>query len=323
MHAILSVLLLATSALAPTKMWFAPDQPITINVKPGGEAQLVLTNFKGKILDPKAPTDLAADKTVNLRDFYREMDTPGSYVLYVVKKGAAKDLSGAPTDFIGTPLVVNIRQDTRRGGPGGVMVTRVEPLRYAVMNTAAGPITMAFYFDVAPNTASSFLRLSEEGFYDGLTFHRILPGFVLQGGDPRGDGSGGPGYTINAEFSDRPHKEGALSMARMGDPEENAGQPPRPQFADSASSQFFVCLDYNGTRALDNKYTVFGEVTSGMDAVKKIAATPLSDPRAGTPQTKQVIDKVEVKLVTSAENPYATIFKPAAVETTTPAPAPK
>src|SRR3989442_8101703 len=105
------------------------------------------------------------------------------------------------------------------------MVVRVEPLRYAVMQTAHGPVTMAFYYDIAPNTVSNFLTLSEQGFYDGLTFHRIAPGFVIQGGDPRGDGTGGPGYMIDAEFSDpkdsgRSHDAGALSMARSGDPGE-------------------------------------------------------------------------------------------------------
>ena len=313
MHAILTtVLMLATSALSPTKMWFAPDQPIMINVKPGGEAQLVLTSFNGKVLKPKAPTDLAADKAVDLRQHYSELNLPGSYVLYLVKKSAAKDLSGAPKDFIGTPLVVNVRQDVRQAGATVLMVTRVEPLRYAVMKTQAGDIMMAFYYDVAPNTAENFLRLSEEGFYDGLTFHRILPGFVIQGGDPRGDGTGGPGYNIGAEFNEKQHREGVLSMARSGDPEERSGARPRPEFANSASSQFFICLDYNQTRALDRKYTAFGEVVAGMDAVKKIAATPLADPTAGTPQSKQVIDKVEVKMVTAAENPYAGLFKPVA-----------
>src|SRR3989442_13930453 len=81
------------------------------------------------------------------------------------------------------------------------MVVRVEPLRYAVMQTAHGPVTMAFYYDIAPNTVSNFLTLSEQGFYDGLTFHRIAPGFVIQGGDPRGDGTGGPGSIIAAGFS--------------------------------------------------------------------------------------------------------------------------
>lgn len=310
MNAILSnVLLAVVTALTPVKSWVGPSQPLTVEVKPGGEAVLVLTDFNGKVLDPKQPTDLVADKTVNLREYYRELDTPGAYVLYVVKKSAAKDLATAPTDFIGTPLVISVREDKRPNGAPGVQVTRILPLQYAVMKTAAGSMTMAFYYDVAPNTAENFLRLSQEGFYDGLTFHRIVPGFVIQGGDPRGDGTGGPGYTIPAEFNARPHKEGVLSMARNGSPQE--GFPPAPQFANSASSQFFICLDYKGTQQLDGKYTTFGELTDGFDVAKKIAAVPLADPENGKPKEPQVIEKVEVKPVTAAENPYTKLLKPA------------
>src|ERR1700741_1010537 len=130
MNALVSTILLAlASALTPTKGWYAPTHPLTIDVKPGGEATLVLTDFSGKVLDPKAPADVAADKSVNLKDFFREVETPGTYVLYLVKKGAAKELAGAPTDFIGTPLVINVRQDTRQNGVPGLLVTRVLPLR--------------------------------------------------------------------------------------------------------------------------------------------------------------------------------------------------
>jgi hypothetical protein len=97
MRAILSTLILlaacatasAEAALTPTKMWFAPNQPLTVNVKPGGEATLVLTDFNGKVLDAKGPADVAADKTVDLRDVFQDVTQPGTYVLYVVKKAAA------------------------------------------------------------------------------------------------------------------------------------------------------------------------------------------------------------------------------------------
>jgi peptidyl-prolyl cis-trans isomerase B (cyclophilin B) len=303
----------AADALKPSKLWFAPDQPMNIDVKPGGEAQLVLTDFSGRPQEPKGSVDFAADKSVDLREVFQDISiTPGTYVLFLVKKAAAKDLEMAPADFIGTPLVIGVREDTRPGAPSGVMVTRIEPLRYAVIRTAAGPVTVAFYYDVAPNTADNFLRLASQGFYDGLTFHRIIPGFIMQGGDPRGDGTGSAGYRIGAEFSSTTHhKEGVLSMARDEDPAERNGEAmPRSQFANSASSQFFICLDYARTAALDKKYTAFGEVVSGMDAVKKIAATPLADDVTGRPKERQVMEKVEVKPVTAAENPYAGMFKP-------------
>jgi peptidyl-prolyl cis-trans isomerase B (cyclophilin B) len=285
---IIPVVLAMFSVLLPTKQWYGQQQPLTIKVQSDSALSLVLTTFDGKTLDPKGSTDVPAggSPTVNVRDLYPQLATPGSYVLFAVPKG------GGPANFVGTPVVIEVLTDKRQGG---ILVTRVEPLQYAVMTTDQGPMTMIFYYDSAPNTVESFLRLSSQGFYDGLTFHRIVPGFVIQGGDPRGDGTGGPGYSVAAEFSDRPHEEGALSMARASDP-------------DSAGSQFFVCLDYAQTKQLDGKYTVFGKVIDGMDAVKKIAATPLADPETGRPATPQVIQKVEVFSVVPGKNPYADIL---------------
>ncbi|QOV92566.1 peptidylprolyl isomerase [Humisphaera borealis] len=180
------------------------------------------------------------------------------------------------------------------------MVTKVEPLKYLVMTTSKGPMTMAFYYDMAPNTVHNFVTLAAEGYYNGLNFHRIVPGFVIQGGDPRGDGTGGPGYQIDAEFNERRHDAGVLSMARSQDP-------------DSAGSQFFVCLDYQQTRALDRKYTAFGKVVAGMDAVKAIAAVARNQEN-DRPTENQLIEKVEVKNVTATDNPYVGLQKELAVK---------
>jgi cyclophilin family peptidyl-prolyl cis-trans isomerase len=111
-----------------------------------------------------------------------------------------------------------------------------------------GRIVFKFFPDGAPNTVANFIKLAEAGFYNGLTFHRVVPGFVVQGGDPKGDGSGGPGYTIKAEFNDHPHLRGSVAMARAADP-------------DSAGSQFYICLAPQP--GLDHQYTVFGQVTEG------------------------------------------------------------
>ncbi len=118
---------------------------------------------------------------------------------------------------------------------------------------------ISFFPEDAPNTVKNFIMLTKAGFYDSLTFHRVIkdPPFVVQGGDPEGDGTGGPGYTIDAEFNDRPHKEGTVAMARSNDP-------------NSAGSQFYICLA--SQPHLDGKYTVFGEVIEGMDVVWKIEA---------------------------------------------------
>jgi len=118
-----------------------------------------------------------------------------------------------------------------------------------------GEIKIDFYPDDAPKTVENFVTLAKKGFYDGLAFHRVEPGFVVQGGDPKGNGTGGPGYKIKAEFNKQQHVRGAVAMARTQDP-------------DSAGSQFYIVLA--PAHFLDGQYTVFGIVTSGMDVVDKI-----------------------------------------------------
>ncbi len=127
-----------------------------------------------------------------------------------------------------------------------------------------GEIVVRFYDDVAPKHVQNFLTLARQGFYDGTTFHRVIPGFMIQGGDPNSKGSdrsthglGGPGYRVRAEFNGRPHKRGVLSAARANDP-------------DSAGSQFFICVA--DSLFLDWKYTAFGEVVRGMEVADRIAA---------------------------------------------------
>ena len=300
--AVYAVLMVA--GLAPAKGWFAPDQPVVVNVSAQGEQMLLLTDFNGRALESKTPTLVSGEKAVNLKDLYVQLATPGTYVLYLTKP------DGTAADFTGTPLVISVREDPRRGAPPGPMTIRVEPLRYAVMHTDHGPATIAFYYDVAPHTVSVFQSLAEEGFYDGLTFHRVLPGFIIQGGDPRGDGNGGPGFMIDEEFSDRPHDVGVMSMARTTDPGEGPGVLPRPEFANSAGSQFFISLSSDKTRQLDRKYTVFARVVGGMDAVNRIAAAPPADERSERPKEPQVIRRIEVKPVTPGENPYVQILRP-------------
>ncbi|MDO8475318.1 MAG: peptidylprolyl isomerase [Candidatus Rokubacteria bacterium] len=119
-----------------------------------------------------------------------------------------------------------------------------------------GEFRIDFYQADAPKTVENFVTLAQKGFYDGLTFHRVQPGVLVHGGDPKGDGSGGPGYTIKAEFNKQKHVRGAVAMARLLTP-------------DSAGSQFYIVLA--GANELDGQYTVFGKVTSGMDVVDKIA----------------------------------------------------
>jgi peptidyl-prolyl cis-trans isomerase B (cyclophilin B) len=136
----------------------------------------------------------------------------------------------------------------------------------AVIETKFGNLELKFFPDAAPNHVKNFIDLAKKGFYDGTIFHRVIPGFMIQGGDPNTKnpdrskhGMGGPGYTVKAEFSDKPHKRGTLSMARAADP-------------NSAGSQFFICVA--PASFLDKQYTVFGEVVSGMEAADKIVSAP-------------------------------------------------
>jgi peptidyl-prolyl cis-trans isomerase B (cyclophilin B) len=284
----------AAAVLTPSKTWFSPGKPIEVKVAGQGDVTLVLTDFLGNPVQARGPADVAGGTgTVDVRTVFPAVDTAGTYLLYAVAKGA--DVAKGVTTFQGTPLVVGVRADRRSGAPNGPMVVKVEPLRYLVMTTNRGPITMAFYYDVAPHTTSNFLTLAAEGYFSGLSFHRIVPKFVIQGGDPRGDGTGGPGYQIDAEFNERPHHEGVLSMARSMD-------------VNSAGSQFFVCLDYAQTKQLDRKYTAFGKVVGPMDAVKAIAAAP-TNAENDRPNEPQTIEKVEVKDVAGTDNPYVQLQK--------------
>jgi peptidylprolyl isomerase/peptidyl-prolyl cis-trans isomerase B (cyclophilin B) len=118
-----------------------------------------------------------------------------------------------------------------------------------------GEIRLEFYPEDAPKTVENFVTLAKKGFYNGLNFHRVVPDFVVQGGCPKGDGTGGPGYQIKAEFNKQKHLRGTLAMARSQSP-------------DSAGSQFYIC--YGATPHLDGQYTVFGRVVSGMEHVDRI-----------------------------------------------------
>jgi len=129
----------------------------------------------------------------------------------------------------------------------------------AVISTGLGDMTVELWDDVAPKHVENFLKLGRDGFYDDLTFHRIIHKFVAQGGCPKGDGTGGPGWNVKAEFNKRPHEKGVLSMARSSDP-------------DSAGSQFFICLGREQCQHLDGKYTAFGKVIAGLEVVDKFAA---------------------------------------------------
>ena len=137
-------------------------------------------------------------------------------------------------------------------------IIKSDIMKKAIIETEKGTIELELFEKDAPNTVANFEKLIKEGFYDGLTFHRVIPDFVIQGGCPRGDGTGGPGYTIKCETEGNPNKHGtgALSMAHAG--------------KDTGGSQFFIT--HSPQPNLDGVHTVFGQVINGMDVVYKIQA---------------------------------------------------
>ncbi len=128
----------------------------------------------------------------------------------------------------------------------------------AIIETAKGTMKVRFYEKDAPNTVANFVKLAKSGFYDGLTFHRVIADFVIQGGCPRGDGTGGPGYTIKCELDgdNQYHDRGVLSMAHAG--------------RDTGGSQFFICMNRENTQHLDRQHTCFGRVYDGLEVIDKI-----------------------------------------------------
>jgi peptidyl-prolyl cis-trans isomerase B (cyclophilin B) len=158
----------------------------------------------------------------------------------------------------------------------------------AIIKTTEGDMVLSFWEDAAPKTVENFKKLAKSGFYNGTAFHRIIKGFMIQGGDPltkdesKKDfwGTGDPGYKIKAEFNDKKHVKGVISMARS-------------QHPDSAGSQFFICLA--PCQSLDNQYTGFGQLIKGDDVLEKIGNTPVTASGRGEPSSPT--KRIEIKSV--------------------------
>jgi peptidyl-prolyl cis-trans isomerase B (cyclophilin B) len=155
----------------------------------------------------------------------------------------------------------------------------------AELTTTKGPIRLQFFPDLAPGHVKNFLALAKIGFYNGLIFHRVIKGFMIQGGCPQGKGTGDAGYNLKAEFNATPHEAGVLSMARANDP-------------DSAGCQFFICLDRS--KHLDRNYTAFGKAADqeSMNTVRAIGAT-------ATGRNDRPVEDMVIKSVTVSEKQKA------------------
>ena len=171
---------------------------------------------------------------------------------YVVRKDAAEiyeQVLGEDHFYLVPPAHTRIKESEIESA-----VKKYKTNPYAMIMTSKGEIEMELYFDVAPLTVLNFIKLARAGYFDGLSFHRVVPNFVVQGGDPRGDGWGGPGYSIRCEYSEEPFRRGTVGMATSG--------------KDTGDSQFFIAL--SPQPHLEGRYTVFGQVLEGMDAVDEI-----------------------------------------------------
>ena len=167
------------------------------------------------------------------------------------------------------------------------MSTETSSNEVAIISTSYGDMTLSFWSDVAPKTVENFKKLAKEGFYDGTAFHRIIKGFMIQGGcpftkagAPGMPGTGDPGYEVKAEFNEKHHARGVISMARSAHP-------------DSAGCQFFICHGEAGF--LDRQYTAFGQLTAGDSVLEQIATVPTKSGGGGEKSTP--IDRVEVKSI--------------------------
>ncbi len=179
--------------------------------------------------------------------------------ILMISSACAAPVPAATTASTGNAakLAPQQRSDMYKAAPP--MTIDVNKTYTATIKTAKGDIVAELYPKDAPQTVNNFVFLARDGFYNGLTFHRVVPNFVIQGGDPAGNGTGGPGYTIPPEIKAK-HTKGALAMARRGGP---------AQTTPSSGSQFYITLEPQP--GLDGDYTVFGQVTQGQDVVQKIA----------------------------------------------------
>jgi cyclophilin family peptidyl-prolyl cis-trans isomerase len=255
--------------LNPVRMYFQPDG--AIEVKLDRAALSAEYEAEGKPLSLVLMS--ARQERRGRADVPQEGDTVDLMKLFPPRDGRPSPLWSGQVHYlqlhvgdeaVGSPLVVVPLNNPRMRGRSPDAL-RIFPDKVVEFTTTEGRILARLDHEAAPNHAMHFELLVERGFYTNIAFHRILPQFVVQVGDPTGTGTGGPGYQLELEPSDKRHDAGVLSAAR------------------SAGSQFFICLTRERCRHLDREYTAFGDVVEGMDVVGRIAATPLRDARTGTP----------------------------------------
>ncbi len=255
-----------------------------------GAPAFTLYTMAGKKVDPKQGAAVGDATKVDLDAIYPALRAGGTYIL-VWKDAQPLVLENLYNPGQGATDLAKFKDEL--GGLGDVernkillrfapTVLHVVPLEYADIKTEKGEMKATFAYDKAPHTIDNYVTLADQNFYDGGVFHRIMKGFMVQGGDSTGNvegraGTGGPGYQVMAEFSDKQHERGVLSMARSSD-------------ANSAGSQFFI-MDRKNSQ-LDGSYTAFGQVISGMEAVDELVKTPVSDSPGPVPGPRSAESRV-------------------------------
>lgn len=203
----------------------------------------------------------------------------GKWCIKAVYNGAKQPINSEAVNFVALPPM---------GGAAAVAARSTNNELVAVLDTNKGKMVCRFFPDDAPNTVANFLQLARKGFYNNLIFHRVMKGFMIQGGCPDRNGGGSPGYNIKAEFNQHKHLKGVLSMARS-------------KSNDSAGCQFFICHD--AAPKLDNQYTVFGELIEGLDVLDKIAGTPVGPNPANPNEMSKPLEELLIKSVTIQARP--------------------
>jgi cyclophilin family peptidyl-prolyl cis-trans isomerase len=244
--------------------WSNPGTlPVTFGRRSDPWRQLEITGEDGKVVRPPEAIPAGGEPlTLQPGEFFGiELDAREAFA-FATEEGGSFTVSWVEGNTRSEPVGITIWPD---------VVARIE--------TNMGPIVFEFRPDVAPATVRNFIKLAKRGFYDNLIFHRIIKGFMMQGGDPEGTGMGGPGYSIRAEFSDLKHVRGTVAMARSESP-------------DSAGSQFYIC--FREAPFLDGRYTIFGQVTDGWETLDRVEREAATNEDRVPPRTEVRMTKVSI-----------------------------
>ncbi len=289
MPLILKAMALVMVLLNPTKQYYQAGQDVTVRL----DAQAITKLPEGLDTQPLKALLLSPSGAIMASaPLDRKQEALDLMALFSGKSNPMADLFDGRVRYVqlvagetpvGTALVILPIRTPGRSSAGAV---RVEPEQVGVFHTELGDITIRMDYEAAPNTCQTIARLIGDGFYKDTTFHRIVPGYLVQAGDPTGTSTGSPGFSIRFEPSDKRHTRGTVGLARYQDP-------------NSGSSQFYICLGGEQLSSMDGKFTAFADVLTGIGVVEKIAAGQIKTKLpvgGGAPVTPVAIKSTELVL---------------------------